>query len=80
MRWNDWSRSSECAGWARNVPMVLGEGAWEKYPNVKRLIDEINARPAVARANALKDKHKFKTEFDDEAKKAMFRHMHEKVA
>ncbi len=67
-------------GWARNVPMVLGEGAWEKYPNVKRLIDEINARPAVARANALKDKHKFKTEFDDEAKKAMFRHMHEKVA
>lgn len=67
-------------GWARNVPMVLGEGAWEKYPNVKRLIDEINARPAVARANALKDKHKFKTEFDDEAKKAMFRHLHEKVA
>ena len=67
-------------GWARNVPIVLGEGAWEKYPNVKRLIDEINARPAVARANALKDKHKFKTEFDDEAKKAMFRHMHEKVA
>ena len=67
-------------GWARNLPMVLGEGAWAKFPNVKRLIDEINARPAVARANALKDKHKFKTEFDDEAKKAMFRHLTEKVA
>ena len=67
-------------GWARNLPMVLGEGAWAKFPNVKRLIDEVNARPAVARANALKDKHKFKTEFDDEAKKAMFRHLTEKVA
>jgi GST-like protein len=67
-------------GWARNVPNVLGEGAWAKFPNVKRLIDEINARPATARANALKDKHKFKTEFDDEAKKAMFGHLSEKVA
>jgi GSH-dependent disulfide-bond oxidoreductase len=67
-------------GWARLVPMVLGEGAWDKYPNLKRLIDEINARPAVARANAMRDKHKFKTELDDEARKAMFRHQVEQVA
>jgi GST-like protein len=67
-------------GWARAVPMVLGEGAWDKYPNLKRLIDEINARPAVARANAMRDKYKFKTEFDDEARKAMFRHQVEQVA
>jgi GST-like protein len=67
-------------GWARMLPNVLGEGAWAKFPNVKRLIDEINARPAAACANAVKDKHKFKTEFDDEAKKAMFRHLSEKVA
>jgi GSH-dependent disulfide-bond oxidoreductase len=67
-------------GWARMLPNVLGEGAWTKFPNVKRLIDEINARPAAVRANAIKDKHKFKTEFDDEAKKAMFRHLTEKVA
>ncbi|MDP2411414.1 MAG: glutathione S-transferase N-terminal domain-containing protein [Pseudolabrys sp.] len=67
-------------GWARMVQNVLGEGAPAKFPNVKRLIDEINARPAAARANALKDSHKFKTEFDDEAKKAMFRHLSEKVA
>ena len=40
-------------GWARLMPMVLGEGAWDKFPNLKRLIDEINARPAVARANAM---------------------------
>jgi GST-like protein len=67
-------------GWARLIPNVLGEGGWAKFPNLKRLVDEINARPAAARANALKDKHKFKTEFDDEAKKAMFRHLTEKVA
>jgi GST-like protein len=67
-------------GWARLIPTVLGEGYWAKFPNLKRLVDEINARPAAARANAVKDKHKFKTEFDDEAKKAMFRHLSEKVA
>ena len=56
------------------------EGAWDKFKNLKRLIDEINARPAAAKAVALKDKHKFKTEMDDEAKNAMFRHLTEKVA
>jgi GST-like protein len=67
-------------GWARLIPNVLGEGAWAKFPNLKRLVEEISARPAAMRANALKDKHKFKTEFDEEAKKAMFRHMTVKVA
>jgi GST-like protein len=67
-------------GWARLIPTVLGETGFAKFPNVKRLVDEINARPAAARANAIKDKHKFKTEFDDEAKKAMFGHMSTKVA
>ena len=51
-----------------------------KFPNLKRLVDEISARPAAARANELRTKHKFKTEFDEEAKKAMFRHMDVKVA
>ena len=67
-------------GWARLIPVALGEGYWAKFPNLKRLIDEISARPAAVRALAIKDKHKFKTEFDDEAKKAMFRHLTEKVA
>ena len=62
-------------GWARLIPTVLGEEHWAKFPNLKRLVDEISARPAAARANAIKDKHKFKTEFDEEARKAMFRHM-----
>ena len=67
-------------GWARLVPAALGEQAWAQFPNLKRLVDEINARPAVARANAMKDKVKFKTEFDEEARKAMFKHMDVKVA
>src|SRR5438309_4343279 len=62
-------------GWARLIPNVLGEGAWDKYKNLKRLTDEINARPAAAKAVALKDKHKFKTEMDAEALNAMFPHL-----
>ena len=59
-------------GWARMVPMVLGEQAWEKLPNVKRFTDEISARPAAQRAVALKDRHSFKTEMDDDARRFMF--------
>ena len=66
-------------GWARLMPNVLGEQAWAKFPNLKRLVDEISARDAAKRAVALKDKHKFKTEMDDEARNAMFRHLTEKV-
>lgn len=66
-------------GWARMLPNVLGETAWSKFPNLKRLVDEIGARPAAKIANALKDRHTFKTEMDDEARKVMFRHMAEQV-
>lgn len=59
-------------GWARAVPRILGDGAWDKLPNVKRLLDEINARPAARRAEALKDRHAFKMEMDEIAKRAMF--------
>jgi GSH-dependent disulfide-bond oxidoreductase len=61
-------------GWARMVPFILGEDAWTKFPNLKRLLDEINARPAATRAVALKDKHTFKAEMDDEARAHMFKH------
>ena len=59
-------------GWARAVPFILGENAWDALPNVKRLLDDINARPAATRAEALKDKHAFKSEMDAEASNAMF--------
>jgi GST-like protein len=59
-------------GWARAAPFALGPDAWERLPNVKRLLDEINARPAAQRAEALKTRHAFKTEMDEAARKAMF--------
>ena len=62
-------------GWSRMLPFALGEGAWDGFPNLKRLVDEIGARPAAARAVALKDKHKFKAEMDDEARAHMFKHL-----
>lgn len=62
-------------GWARMLPFVLGDDAWAKFPNLKRLTDEISARPAAARAVALRDKHTWKTEMDAEARKVMFKHI-----
>src|SRR6202045_889231 len=62
-------------GWARLGPFVLGEDGYAKYPNVKRLVDEVSARPAAGRAIALKDKFTFKAELDDEAKNFMFGHL-----
>ena len=60
-------------GWSRAVPRVLsGDDVWTKLPNVKRLMDEISARPAAQRADALKNRHAFKTEMDAEAHRAMF--------
>jgi len=67
-------------GWTRMLPNVVGEGAWDKYKNLKRLVDEINARPAAKVASVLKDRHKFKTEMDAESLKAMFPHLHQQVA
>jgi GSH-dependent disulfide-bond oxidoreductase len=62
-------------GWARMIPFILGEDGWAKYPNLKRLTDEISARPAAVKAMALKDKFAFKATMDDEARKAMFKHL-----
>ena len=59
-------------GWARAVPFVLGADAWQQLANVKRLLDEVNARPAAQRVEALKAKHAYKTEMDDDARKSMF--------
>ena len=59
-------------GWARIVPFVLGADAYDKLPHLKRLVDEINARPAAQRAEAIKTRYTFKTEMDDEARRAMF--------
>ena len=67
-------------GWARAVPFILGEAAWAKMPHLKRLLDEISGRPAAQRADALKEKHSFKAERDDEWRRHMFRHTAQQAA
>lgn len=62
-------------GWARMMPMVLGAEAWADLPNLKRLTDEIESRPAAQKAVALKDQFTWKTEMDDEVRRNMFRHL-----
>ncbi len=62
-------------GWARAVPYILGDDAWNTLPQLKRWFDGINSRPAAARAEALKNKHAFKVELDDEARRHLFRHV-----
>ena len=59
-------------GWARLLPVVLGDDALPKLPNLKRLVDEISARPAGQRAAGLKDRYAFKTENDEESRRNMF--------
>ena len=62
-------------GWARMLPFILGDDAFQRFPSIKRLVDEISARPAAVKALALKDKFTFKAEMDDEARRNMFKHV-----
>jgi GST-like protein len=44
-------------GWAASANFIFGERGLGDYANVARLLNEMNARPAVARALQLKAKH-----------------------
>lgn len=59
-------------GWARLMSAVLDDDAWNTLPNLKRLVDEIDERPAAQRALALKDRATFKMEMDAEATRFLF--------
>lgn len=59
-------------GWANSAAYIFGEQGLSGYRHVKRLVDEISARPAAARVNALKSSLTLKTEMDDDARRAMF--------
>ncbi len=62
-------------GWARMVPFVIADDAWDQLPHLKRFLDRMAERPAVERALSLKDRHSFKTENDEEARRALFPHI-----
>jgi GST-like protein len=57
-------------GWTNPIGFVLGDGAIDRYPELKRWHASISGRPAAQRANALRAG--FDTPFDDEARKALF--------
>ena len=61
--------------WSRMAPFIMGEDAWQRYPNVKRFHDEIGERDAAKKAVALKDSFAFKTEMDAESRANMFKHL-----
>jgi GST-like protein len=61
-------------GWVDRAPVVLpGAGeALAAFPDLKRWYDQINTRPAVARARKVGANHSFKQEMDEAAKRALF--------
>ncbi len=59
-------------GWSRALPFIFGDEAAAKFVNLKRHSDEISARPAAVRADALKTRFNFKTEMDEEARRFLF--------
>ena len=61
-------------GWARLVPRVIGDTALDGMLNLKRLVDEISARPAAERALSIKGRngHTFKGKMDEQSDRFMF--------
>ena len=59
-------------GWARIAPRVLGQEDFDSLVNVKRWLEGINARPAVARVDGLMQRFKFQVDIDEQARKHMF--------
>ena len=60
-------------GWGDRLTYMLGDDdIMKQYPNLDRLMREIDARPAAQRAKALPTSHAFKTEFDEEAMRHMY--------
>ena len=60
-------------GWGSRLTYMLGDDdIMRKYPNLDRLMREIDARPAAARAQALKQRHAFKAEMDETAMRSLY--------
>jgi GSH-dependent disulfide-bond oxidoreductase len=62
-------------GWARNMDHILGPEARPGLTNIARLIDTIESRPAARSATSFPAKYAFKKDFDEEARRNMFRHL-----
>jgi len=58
--------------WINRAPFALGEGALEPFPNLRRWLAAIEARPALARAKLKNASVPLKREFDEETLRALF--------
>ncbi|KVM65619.1 glutathione S-transferase [Burkholderia gladioli] len=61
-------------GWCRGLYYLMGNAAWERFPNVARLFRDIDARPAAERVRQLQARHDFKQGADAETLASLFRH------
>jgi len=61
-------------GWLGRAGRVLpgSDDPLADFPNLKRLFDKVASRPAAARAKTIGKDHRFKTEVDEDTKRAMF--------
>ena len=62
-------------GWLDRANRVLkaeNDDALVAYPNLKRLFETVDARPAAARARAIGKDHAFKTSQDEESRRVLF--------
>ena len=61
-------------GWGTSAALsyIFGPDAWSRFPNVKRLMDELNARPAAQRAAAVATRFSFKRDMDQETRDHLF--------
>lgn len=60
-------------GWGTRIPFMFGnDRAIDAFPNLARLMAEIDARPAAQRALALKERYTFKAEMDQEAMRHLY--------
>ena len=61
-------------GWLGRASRVLpgADDPLAAFPNLRRLFEKVEARPAAARAKAVGKDHPFKKEVDEQTKRAMF--------
>lgn len=69
-------------GWLGRASRVLksADEPLAPYPNLKRLMEAIDARPAATRARAVGKQHAFKTVNDEQTKRALFPSNYPEVA